>query len=420
MHIFLSYGYDEYASLGLRIKRDLEALGHQVWFDPERVKPGGGRERYIEEGLDFASTDRDSGAFLLLLTPHSVGHPDGYCLNELARAYSRNLPIIPVMVSAVNLPFSICPFQYVYMWNHKHEKEYAKGFAELVHALTAEQHGGFAMVLPEKFGGYEIIGVIGWGKKGEVYQARDTDSGQLVALKVLAPQSWVELREVWQGELPSKKLHHPNIVAVYHAGKLEDRSFCVMELVDGEPLDSVIRSVTPIPLSQTIDIIRQVSDALQYVHDRGVVHPDLKPSNILLLRNGNVKLGGFEVVWPPVEDRIELGCICGTLEYWSPEQINGDAQDGRSDIFALGCIFYELIESRGPFAAANSGQTIRAVMDENEPAPRLSRASKLYLEQLQNVLDRALERRKDMRYQSCGEFSRDLVRLKKNVDSSLR
>lgn len=422
MRIFLSYGCDEYASVALRIKRDLEALGHQVWFDPERVKPGGDRERYIEEGLAFASTDRNSGAFVLLMTPHSVGHPDGYCLSELARAYSRNLPIIQVMVSGVKQPLSICTSQYVYMWNHLYESEYEKGFRELVYALSAEQHGGFALVLPQKFAGYEIIGLIGWGRHGEVYKARNIDSDQLVALKVVDNRGWnpwVELREVGPWEFYGERLYHPNIVVIYHTGKVEEKLFCIMELVDGSPLDSVIRSDTRVPLSQAIDIIRQVSDALEFMHDRGLFHPDLKPSNILLLRNGNVKLGGFEIVWPPPEVQMGLGSICATLEYLSPELINGGMRDERSDVFALGCIFYELIEGRHPYKAANWPQTIRSIMDENERVTPSSRARDLQFDRLQKVLDKALERRMDMRYQSYSEFSRDLVQLKNDVDSSL-
>ena len=93
MPVFLSYGHDQYVSLAERIKHDPEAQGNEVWFDVERLKTGGDWERYIEEGLDRASSDLNTGRFLLLMTPHSVRRPNGYCLNELARALSRNLPV---------------------------------------------------------------------------------------------------------------------------------------------------------------------------------------------------------------------------------------------------------------------------------------------------------------------------------------
>jgi hypothetical protein len=143
VRIFLSYGHDEYASLAVRIKHDLQTQGNEVWFDIERLKPGGNWEAYIEDGLDFVSAVPDAGRFLLLLTPHSVRRPDGYCLNELARAFGRNLAVIPVMVSTVEPPLSICRQQYLDMRNcfpaEQHEERYAKQFGLLLKALKKKQ-----------------------------------------------------------------------------------------------------------------------------------------------------------------------------------------------------------------------------------------------------------------------------------------
>jgi len=141
--IFLSYGHDEYASLALRIKRDLEAQGNEVWFDLERLKTGGDWERYIEDGLDFASAVPELGRFLLLMTPHSVRRPDGYCLNELARALTRNLPVIPVMVVQVEPPLSIGRLQYLDMRQcfpaDQHEEQYKRLLDQLLAALVQKQ-----------------------------------------------------------------------------------------------------------------------------------------------------------------------------------------------------------------------------------------------------------------------------------------
>jgi TIR domain len=143
VRIFLSYGHDEYISLAERIKRDLEAQGHEVWFDAERLKPGRDWDQYIADGLDWASADLDAGRFVLLMTPHSVRRPNGYCLNELARAFSRNLPILPVMVSSLEPPLSICRLQWLDMQRcfppEKHETQYANQFQQLVKALTEKQ-----------------------------------------------------------------------------------------------------------------------------------------------------------------------------------------------------------------------------------------------------------------------------------------
>ena len=115
LRIFLSYGHDEHAGLAQRIKADLQYRGHTVWFDAERLKPGGDWERYIEEGIEWVSHDPPHGRVLLLMTPHSVRHPDGYCLNEIARAIDHRLPIVPAMVVEVEPPLSICRIQWLDM-----------------------------------------------------------------------------------------------------------------------------------------------------------------------------------------------------------------------------------------------------------------------------------------------------------------
>ena len=145
MRVFLSYGHDQHAVLASRLKQDLETRGHKVWFDVARLKPGGDWERYIEDGLDWASAVPGEGRFLLLLTPHSVrrGRPNGYCLNELARAFGRNMPIIPVMLSTVEPPLSICRLQWLDMRNcfpaEAHDAQYAKQFELLTKALVEKE-----------------------------------------------------------------------------------------------------------------------------------------------------------------------------------------------------------------------------------------------------------------------------------------
>src|SRR5262245_45578861 len=139
MRIFLSYGHDEYTSLALRIKRDLEVSGHEVWFDVERLRTGGEWEQYIEDGIELVARDRD-GRFLLLMTPHSVRRPKGYCRNELARAIARNLKIVPVMVSDVEPPLSIRSMQWLDMRGcfpiPQHEEQYSRQFGQLLDALN--------------------------------------------------------------------------------------------------------------------------------------------------------------------------------------------------------------------------------------------------------------------------------------------
>jgi len=143
MRIFLSYGHDKFSSLAERLKADLERLRHGVWFDRSRLKGGVEWERYIEEGLDWVSAKPDLGRFLLLMTPHSVGRPSGFCLNELTRAIARGLPIVPIMVSDVEPPLSIARLQWVDMREcfppESHEEKYKVLFQELLDAIEHHQ-----------------------------------------------------------------------------------------------------------------------------------------------------------------------------------------------------------------------------------------------------------------------------------------
>ncbi len=143
MRVFLSYGHDEHATLAQQIKRDLEALGHYVWFDLDRLKAGVDWEAYVEEGLNEVSAGRGDGRFLLLMTPYSVRRPDGFCLNELTRAIERKLPIVPVMVVDCEPPLSICRLQWLDMRDcvpaEERAERYTARFSALVEALKQGQ-----------------------------------------------------------------------------------------------------------------------------------------------------------------------------------------------------------------------------------------------------------------------------------------
>jgi hypothetical protein len=141
--IFLSYGHDEHATLAERVKADLEARGHEVWFDIERLTPGGDWERYIEEGLDWVGQDPSNGRVILLMTPHSVRRPDGYCLNEIARALGRRMTVVPVMVVWSEPPLSICRIQWLDMQDcvpiDERPEKYEGKFERLVDALEQDR-----------------------------------------------------------------------------------------------------------------------------------------------------------------------------------------------------------------------------------------------------------------------------------------
>ncbi len=270
------------------------------------------------------------------------------------------------------------------------------------------------MELPRNFRRYEIIDVIAWGGFGVIYKARDPNLDLLVALRVWTGfEGGPETREPWLRE-PKRhcSFRHPNIVSAYDAGELDGSVYLAMELIAGESLDSLIRNSSPLSLLKQIDIVRQISGALQFAHEQGVIHRDVKPGNILVSKTGTATLVGLT---PPYSELINLECSwpVGTIAYMAPEMFNGDAPDGRSDVFSLGCTFYELVEGRRPF----EGDTLTDVLIKilRDPPLPSTKARDLRLPELQHVFDKGLAKEKNLRYQSCAEFSWDLDLLRDRI-----
>jgi serine/threonine-protein kinase len=211
---------------------------------------------------------------------------------------------------------------------------------------------------------------------------------------------------------------HANIVMVYEVGELEGSAYMAMEFLDGEPLDSVIRKGTPLSLLQRIDIVSQVSDALQFVHDHDVVHLEVRPGHVILSRDGKAKLVGLD---SPFFEPMERGIadpIVGRIAYMAPEQLNGQELDRRADIFSLGLTCYELVEGRSPFEGDRSVDVLKKIL--GEPPRPSQKARELHLPELQRVFDKALAKQRDARYQSCAEFSRDLDRVRERLEVAPR
>ncbi|HTR54983.1 MAG TPA: serine/threonine-protein kinase [Kofleriaceae bacterium] len=230
---------------------------------------------------------------------------------------------------------------------------------------------------------YEIETKIGEGAMGVVYRARHLRLGRSVALKVIAPQMGADPQAIARFEREARALasiHHPNIVDVHAFGALPDgRSYFAMEALSGEPLDDRIARGR-VGLGEALDVLDQVARALEAAHAQGVVHRDLKPSNIFLVRIPReqrwvVKLLDFGLVktaTPDEAERTASGAVIGTALYISPEQARGPDVDGRTDVYALGCIAYELVLGRHPFPTARTPTSaIAAHLVEPPPQPRL-------------------------------------------------
>ncbi len=229
-------------------------------------------------------------------------------------------------------------------------------------------------------GRYQIQARIGQGAMANVYRAFDPDIGRVLAIKVLKreycrnPQFASRfLREA----RAAGALSHPNIVTIYDVGEIEGFPYIAMELLDGQPLDAALRHVGRFPIADVIEIGRQLADALRYAHEQGVIHRDIKPANVVLGKDGrSVKILDFGIArleQNAVEEQAEalktqIGQVVGTPRYMSPEQALGRELDGRSDLFSVGVVLYELITGRPAFDGS-SAATLALQITQKDPAP---------------------------------------------------
>ena len=216
--------------------------------------------------------------------------------------------------------------------------------------------------LPQKFGRYEIVREIGHGAMGVVYEALDPTIGRKIALKAIrfdgiGTTADEAARRFKNEARAAGGLNHPNIVTVYDAGEDSGLLYLAMEFIEGSTLEALIRAQRTIATTQTIDIIRQVCAGLDFAHAKGIIHRDVKPGNIMLAGNGLVKITDFGIARAG-EAMTITGQVVGTPNYMSPEQVLGKPLDGRSDLFSVGVILYEMVTGERPF----EGQSITTIM----------------------------------------------------------
>jgi serine/threonine-protein kinase len=261
--------------------------------------------------------------------------------------------------------------------------------------------------------GYRILGPIGRGGMGVVYRAEEPALGRLVALKVLEPglADHEEFRRRFLREMRiAASIEHPNILPVYRAGEDRGLLYLAMRYVDASDLREVLRRDGPLELERALWIVDQVAQALDAAHQRGLVHRDVKPANILLTGpassgGGHVYLADFGIARPAAVDASITGgdVVVGTLAYAAPEQLTGDAVDARTDVYALGCVLQECLTGRPPFTVEDDHALIVAHLEAAPPAPSSLRPG--LPPALDGVLARALAKTRDRRYRSCGELA---------------
>jgi serine/threonine protein kinase/dipeptidyl aminopeptidase/acylaminoacyl peptidase len=284
-----------------------------------------------------------------------------------------------------------------------------------------------------RLGPYEILSLLGSGGMGEVYRALDPRLGREVAIKILPPERMDEerRRRFEQEARAASNLNHPNIVTIHDIGAGGGRDFIVMEYVPGKSLDRLI-SRQGMPLGEVLRIAIPIADALARAHGRGIVHRDVKPSNVVVGSEGAVKLLDFglaklvasaptspEAETETAERRLtRAGAISGTTGYMSPEQASGRDVDARTDIFSFGALLYEMATGQRAFAGDSAAATLAAVIREQPKAP--SEVAPDVPRDLERVILRCLRKEADRRYQSMVDVKLELEQIKEDSDSQQR
>lgn len=269
---------------------------------------------------------------------------------------------------------------------------------------------GQAATRPRKrIGRYAVTGRIGRGGMGMVYRGYDEALEREVAVKTLTVEGTLDAESRKRFEIEAKaaaRLQHPNILTVFELGEERGVPFIVMELLPGMDLEVLLRSGEELLLEEKLDIVIQVCRGLAYAHEHGIVHRDIKPSNVRLLDDGSVKIMDFGIAKLQGTGITQSGVMVGTVHYMSPEQIRGQTLDGRSDVFSLGVILYELLACKRPFSGQGATEVLYKIVHE-DPAPLL--AARARPARLQAILEQALCKRPEGRYASATRLAEDLA-----------
>lgn len=271
-------------------------------------------------------------------------------------------------------------------------------------------------LMPERIGKYYVVHEVGRGSTGTVYLSHDPFYGRDVAIKLYHATGADDAesrnaRRMFMGEAHMiGKLQHPNIVPIYDAGEEDGRRYVVTEHIHGaRTLSAYCRAGSLLPVEQVVQIVYKVAKALHYAHSRGVVHRDVKPSNLLLTQDGDVRIVDFGIALVSDSEVSRLEGVAGSPAYMSPEQVQGHPLDARSDLYSLGAVMYEMLCGQRPFRAGALGKLLRQVV---QAAPEALREVRPEIpEELEAIVMRTLEKEPERRYRSGAELAADLTRV---------
>ena len=270
-------------------------------------------------------------------------------------------------------------------------------------------------------GRYEVVSELGQGAMGIVYKAKDPKINRFLAIKTIRfsdefePEKIREVKDRFMREAQiAGKLAHPSIVAVYDVGEDYDLTYMAMEYLEGESLQKYCRKGSLLPLRKVLFVISEVAMALDFAHRQGVIHRDVKPANIMVLKDGKVKVTDFGIAKAVSSSQTKSGIVLGTPNYMSPEQINGHEIDGRSDIFSLGVVFFELLTGVLPFHGKNLTNLFYQITQIKHPSPR--EINPKVPNPVEQIVDKALSKDPEQRFRTCSDFARYLKAMINRID----
>jgi predicted Ser/Thr protein kinase/TolA-binding protein len=264
----------------------------------------------------------------------------------------------------------------------------------------------------QQIGRYEILEEIGRGAMGVVFKGRDPLIGRDVAVKTIANgvAESIDLRERFYREAKAAGvLQHPNIVTIYEMAESGGTPFIAMEYLEGESLEKLIARKAPLPLPTKVGYVVQACRALEFAHRRGVIHRDVKPANIMVTRDGVVKVVDFGIARLADTSKTQTGMLLGTLAYMSPEQVRGQQADARCDIWAMGVVLYELITYQRPFTGENHAALLLSIL-QKEPPPIRQFVPECPVA-LERVISKSLRKDEKERYPSMEALFKDFEKL---------
>ncbi len=284
-------------------------------------------------------------------------------------------------------------------------------------------------MLGQSISHYRIVSQLGVGGMGIVYEGVDPRLGRPVAIKFVPEELSHDLKALERLRSEARTasgLNHPNICTIYDVGEHDGRPFIVMELLKGQTLRDRIGS-KPLKIHEAVDIGIQVADALDCAHERNVIHRDIKPANLFIVERGQVKIldfglakllhadKGSQLTLAPTVDQTAAGIALGTVAYMSPEQVQGEELDRRTDLFSLGVVLYECVTGHQPFKGKTSAVVFASILTQAPTAPIALNPE--VPARLQDVINNCLEKDRELRCQEAGSLRAELKRVKRDLES---